>query len=380
MIRQIINFLIGERGVRPKNILFLNLEHPGFSHYKEDAGNLERIFEDYLKLTSPEGMVYCFLDEVHYFNEWQVFVKSHYEQKRVKFVVTGSNSRLLSNEFITLLSGRTTPIELYPFSFGEFMQARGAGSSDPVTQIKHRHIIRKMMDDYLRFGGFPEVAFLKEPETIKEIHAMYARSIIYQDIAARFGVKKPVDLESLFYYLAANASSLYTYNSVAKLTGLSDKTIKEYIACFSDAHLLFTVDAFSYSVKQKIKSPKKIYAIDAGLAGSVSLRSSDDTGRHLENAVFLELKRRGKELFFYKTKSGNEVDFICREGRTVTDLIQVATELQAEKTKKRELKGLFKAMEETGVTKGTIVTYEDEETIEENSKTVTVIPAYKFFR
>jgi hypothetical protein len=133
-------------------------------------------------------------------------------------------------------------------------------------------------------------------------------------------------------------------------------------------------------VKQKIKSPKKIYAIDAGLAGSVSLRSSDDTGRHLENAVFLELKRRGKELFFYKTKSGNEVDFICREGRTVTDLIQVATELQAEKTKKRELKGLFKAMEETGVTKGTIVTYEDEETIEENSKTVTVIPAYKFFR
>lgn len=379
LIRQIINFLIGERGVRPKNILFLNLEHPGFSRYKDDVGNLERIFEDYLKLASPEGMVYCFLDEVHYFNEWQVFVKAHYEQKWTKFVVTGSNSRLLSTEFITLLSGRTTPVEVYPFSFGEFMQARGMGTAEPATQLKHRHIIRKMMDDYLQFGGFPEVAFLKEPETIKEIHAMYARSIIYQDIAARFGIKKPVDLESLFYYLAANVSSLYTYNSIAKLTGLSDKTIKEYIACFSDAHLPFTVEAFSYSVKQQIKSPKKIYAIDAGLARSVSFRFSDDTGRHLENAVFLELKRRGKEIFYYKTQSGKEVDFICREGRTVTDLIQVAKELRVEKTKARELKALFKAMEEAGATDGTIVTYEEEETIVEDSRTVRVVPAYQFF-
>jgi hypothetical protein len=260
------------------------------------------------------------------------------------------------------------------------MQARGADYSDPLSQIKHRHKIRNLMDDYLRFGGFPEVAFLKQPETIKEIHAMYARSIIYQDIAARFGVKKPVDLESLFYFLAANVSSLYTYNSIAKLTDLSDKTIKEYISCFSDAHLLFTVDAYSYSVKQQIKSAKKIYAIDSGLAGSVSFRFSDDTGRHLENAVFLELKRRGKELFYYKTKNGNEVDFICREGRTVTDLIQVAKELRAEKTKNRELKAVFKAMDEVGVSNGTIVTYEDEETIEANSKTVTIIPAYKFFR
>lgn len=379
LIKQIINYLIAERNVKPKNIFFLNLEHPGFSRYKGDAAYLERIYEDYRKLASPEGMVYCFLDEVHFFNEWQVFVKAHYEKKKTKFIVTGSNSRLLSSEFITLLSGRTTPVEVYPFSFSEFMRARGADYPDSVSFAKHRHTIRNLMDDYLHFGGFPEIAFMRRPETIKEVHAMYARSMIYQDIAARFGVKKPIDLENLFYYLAANVSSLYTFNSIAKLTDLSDKTIKEYLSYFSDAYLLFTVDAFSYSVKQQMKSPKKIYAIDSGLAGSVSFRFSDDTGRHLENAVFLELKRSGKDLYYYKTKSGHEVDFICREGRKVTDVIQVAKELRDEKTKSRELKALFKAMDETGVAKGTIVTYEDEEEIEENSKIAKIIPAYKFF-
>jgi len=379
LIRQIINHLTGEKKINPKNILFLNLEHPGFSRYKGDAAYLERIYEDYMKLATPEGTVYCFLDEVHFFNEWQVFVKAHYERKETKFVVTGSNSRLLSSEFITLLSGRTVSVEVYPFSFGEFMKAKGADYSDPVSRVRHRHKIRNLMDDYLQFGGFPEIAFMKHPETIRDIHAMYARSILYQDIAARFGIKKPVDLENLFYYLAANVSSLYTFNSLSKLTDISDKTVKEYLSCFSDAYLLFTLDAFSYSVKQQIKSPKKVYAIDPGLAGSVSFRFSDDSGRHLENAVFLELKRGGKELFYYRTENGHEVDFICRKGRKVTDLIQVAKELRDEKTKGRELRALFKAMDETGVKNGTIVTYEDEEEIKEKSKSITIIPAYKFF-
>jgi hypothetical protein len=380
LARQIINHLVGEKKVVPRNILFLNLEHPGFSRYRRDPAYLERIYEDYLKLASPEGRVYCFLDEVHYFNEWQVFVKAHYEgNRRVKFIVTGSNSRLLSSEYIALLSGRTLPVEVYPFSFGEFMKARGADYQDPVSLVRHRHEIRRLMDDYLRDGGFPETAFMKHPETIRDIHAMYARSILYQDIAARFGVKKPVELENLFSYLAANVSSLYTFNSLSKLTGLSDKTVKEYLSCFADAYLLFTVDAFSRSVKQQMRSPKKVYAIDTGLAGSVSFRFSDDTGRHLENAVYLELRRRGKQLFSYRTETGYEVDLLCRTGRKITDLVQVAKELRDEKTRSRELRALFGAMDETGVKHGVIVTSEDEEEIKKGTQTVSVVPAYKFF-
>ncbi len=217
LIRQIINDLLKEKGIKPRNILFLNLEHPGFSRYKNDVGNLERVYEDYLKLASPSGMIYCFLDEVHFFQEWQVFVKSHYERKNVKFIVTGSNSRLLSSEFITLLSGRTIPVEVYPFSFSEFMRAKGEQYSNQVSLIKNRHKIRSLLDDFVREGGFPEIAFIEDRETRKEVLAMYARNILYQDIAARFGIKKAIDLENLFFYLASNISSSYSYNSLSKL-------------------------------------------------------------------------------------------------------------------------------------------------------------------
>ncbi len=378
LIRQIINHLLKEKGIKPRNILFLNLEHSGFSRYKNDVGNLERVYEDYLKLASPSGMIYCFLDEVHFFQEWQVFVKSHYERKNVKFIVTGSNSRLLSSEFITLLSGRTIPVEVYPFSFSEFIRAKGEHYSNQVSLLKNRHKIRSLLDDFVREGGFPEIAFIEDRETKKELLAMYARNILYQDIAARFGIKKAIDLENLFFYLASNISSSYSYNSLSKLTGLTDKTIKEYLSYFSDAYLLFTVDAFSFSVKHQLKSSKKVYTVDAGLAEAVSFRFSEDRGKFLENIIFLELKRRGKEVFYYKTTNGLEVDFIIKKGRNITDLIQVAGELTEEKTKAREMKALMKAMDEVGLKKSLIVTLEQEDEFKEGGKTISVVPAYKF--
>ena len=378
LIRQMINHLMKDKEVKPRNILFLNLEHPGFSRYKNDVNYLERVYEDYLKLTSPREMIYCFLDEVQFFKEWQVFVKSHYERKKVKFIVTGSNSRLLSSEFITLLSGRTIPVEVYPFSFSEFIRAKGGQYSDRVSFLKNRHVIRGFLDDFLRDGGFPEIAFIDEKETKKDILAMYARTILYQDIAARFGVKKAVDLENLFFYLASNISSLYSYNSLSKLMGLTDKTIKEYLSYFADAYLLFTVNAFSFSVKQQLKSSKKVYTVDVGLADAVSFRFSDDRGKFLENMIYLELKRRGKELFYYKTANGLEVDFIGKTGLAITDLIQVSRDLRDEKTKNREVRALIKAMDETGVENGLIVTQEEEGEIKKGGKTVTILPAYKF--
>jgi len=378
LLRQIINYLLKEKRIKPRNILFLNLEHPGFSRYKHDVENLERVYEDYLKLASPSEMVYCFLDEVHFFQEWQVFVKSHYERKKVKFIVTGSNSRLLSSEFITLLSGRTIPVEVYPFSFSEFIRAKGEQYSDQVSLLKNRHKIRGLLDDFVRQGGFPEIAFIEDRETQKEVLAMYARNILYQDIAARFGIKKTIDLENLFFYLASNISSSYSFNNLSKLTGLNDKTVKEYLSYFSDAYLLFTVDAFSFSVKNQLKSSKKVYTVDAGLAEAVSFRFSDDRGKFLENMVFLELKRRGKEVFYYKTGNGLEVDFIVKKGRHITDLIQVSGELTEEKTKAREVRVLIKAMDEIGLKKSLIITLEQEGEFKEGGKTISIVPAYKF--
>ena len=379
LARQTVNHLIHDKGVTPRNILFLNLENPQFSRYRNQVSYLDQAFEDYLKLVSPEGTVYCFLDEVHFFTEWQVFVKSRYERKNIKFVITGSNSHLLSSEFITLLSGRALSVEVFPFSFNEYVAASGIVLPDIVAQTKERNRLRGLLDDYLRNGGFPETTKIDVEATRKDILIMYARNILYQDIAPRFSVKKAVDLENLFFYLASNISSLYSFNKLADLTGLNDKTVKDYLGYFADAYLLFTLDSFSFSVREQIKSPKKVYAIDTGMAGAVGFSFSKNLGHLLENQVYLELKRRnGGQLYYFKTENGLEVDFTETTGGKVTRLIQVVQELGDEKTKNREMRALIKAMDETGLQQGDIVTYEEEDCISIDDKTINLIPAYKF--
>jgi uncharacterized protein len=378
LVRQTINHLIRDKGVSPRNILFLNLENPQFSRHRTDVSYLERAYDDYLKLAAPVGTVYCCLDEVHFFPEWQVFVKAKYELRNIKFIVTGSNSHLLTSEFITLLSGRAMPVEVYPFSFPEFIAANGLVVTDVVAETKQRNRLRKLLDDFLRFGGFPETCAVCLPETKKDLLVMYARNILYQDIAPRFNIKKAVDLENLFFYLASNISSLYSFNKLAALVGLNDKTVKEYLGYFSDAYLLFTLDSFAFSVKEQIKSPKKVYAIDTGMAGAVGFSFSENLGHLLENLVYLELKRRGHELYYYKTGNGLEVDFACCTGGKIKQLIQVVHTLGDEGTRNRELRSLVRALDETGLECGEIITYEEEEELAVDGKTIRLMPAYKF--
>jgi hypothetical protein len=378
LARQTINHLICDKGIPPRNILFLNLENPQFSRYRNDVSYLERAYNDYLKLIAPTGTVYCFLDEVHFFTEWQVFIKARYEQQGIKFVVTGSNSHLLTSEFITLLSGRAMPIEVYPFSFPEFVAARGLQLADSVDMLRERNRLRGLLDDYLRHGGFPETTAITTPATEKEVLVMYARNILYQDIAPRFAIKKAVDLENLFFYLASNISMLYSFNKLGALVGLNDKTVKDYLSYFNDAYLLFTLDAFAFSVKEQIRSPKKVYAIDTGMVGAVGFNFSDNLGRLLENLIFLELKRRGYALYYYKTGNGLEVDFACCAGGKVTQLIQVTYGMGEERSRHRELRALVKAMEETGLDNGLIITYEDEDEMVLDGKLISLIPAFKY--
>lgn len=378
LARQTINHLMRDKGIPPRNILFLNLENPQFSRYRNDISYLDRAYEDYLKLVAPRGTVYCFLDEVHFFSEWQVFVKAKYEQQQIKFIVTGSNSHLLSSEFITLLSGRALPVEVYPFSFAELALAKGLDLPDPVAVARERNRLRSLLDEYLRFGGFPEICALEAAATRKDILVMYARNILYQDIAPRFAIKKAVDLENLFFYLASNISSLYSFNKLAGLTGLNDKTVKEYVGYFRDAYLLFTLDSFAFSAKEQIKSPKKVYAIDTGMAGAVGFSFSENRGHLLENQIYLDLKRRGHELFYYRTSNGLEVDFACCTGGKVTQLIQVVQDLGDEKTRNREMRSLLKAMDETGLDHGEIVTYEEDDELTVDGKTIRLTSAFRY--
>jgi uncharacterized protein len=378
LMRQTINHLIRDRGVPPRNILFCNLEMPVLNRYRSEVANLDRLYEDYLKLAAPKGRTFVFLDEVQFFPDWQVFVKSRYELGGIKFMVTGSNSRLLSSDFMTLLSGRTLPVEVFPFSFVEFLLARNVTVSDEVSIIRQRLQLQSLCDDYLRTGGFPEAVFLDIPSLRNEVLGMYARTILQQDIVPRFAVKKPADLETLFLYLMTNVSALYTPKRLSAVVGLSDKTIKDYLAYYGDVRLLFALDVFHFSMKQQIRSPRKIYAVDTGLAAAVSFRFSENTGRYLENLVFLELHRRGEEMFYYRTANGLEVDFLCRKDNRPAALIQTVWDMEAEDTRKRELRALAKAMTELKLKEALVVTHEQEGEIAVNGGTVRLVPAWRF--
>ena len=139
---------------------------------------LERAYDDYLKLVAPEGPVYCCLDEAHFFPEWQVFVKAKYEQQNIKFIVTGSNSHLLTSSSLPSFPVLAMPVEVYPFSFLEFIAANGLVISDMVAETRQRNRLRKLLDDYLRFGGFPETSTVDAQATKNEILVMYARNIL----------------------------------------------------------------------------------------------------------------------------------------------------------------------------------------------------------
>lgn len=160
---------------------------------------------------------------------------------------------------------------------------------------------------------------------------------------------------------------------------MNDKTVKEYLSYFADAYLLFTLDSFSYSVREQIKSPKKVYIIDTGMAGAAGFSFSLNQGHLLENLVYLQLKRRGSvQLNYYKTENGLEVDFADSTCGKVNRLIQVAQTLGDDKTRERELRALVKAMDETGLKQGEIITYEEEDFLHVDDKAINLIPAYKF--
>jgi len=378
LLKQTINFLITQRNVPPKNIFFTNLEHPFFSQYSNEVKYLEQIFEDYLHLATPQGKIFCFLDEIQFFANWPIFIKAHYEQKKVKFVITGSNSFLMSHELLTLLSGRTLPVEVFPLSFGEFLRAKtDVQELTPSSLIKHRHVFRKLLEGFLRFGGFPEIALLDlQQHLADDLLNAYSKTILYQDVASRLNLKKPLDLERLFYYLASNIGAPFSYSGLAELFNLTDKTVKEYIEALIDANLLFEVDKFSFSLKHQIRAPKKIYAIDPGMVNAIAFKFSENLGKLFENVLYLELKRCKNEIYYYKTSSGFEIDFVVKKKKEL-QLIQVCLQLH-EKAEHREVRALIHAAKELKLKKGILITADVEKawTIEEIQ--LHAIPLYKF--
>lgn len=373
--RQMVNFLIGAKKINPKNIFFLNLEDPFLYSFKDDPKNLDIIFEEYLSIAEPKGKIFVFLDEVQFFDSWQVFVKARYEKGGIKFFITGSNSRLLSREMATLLSGRSIAKNIYPFSFDEIAGFRNIGLKDKISIHKNRKNILKLFQEYLKNGGFPEAVLEKNQEIKKEILVNYYKNILYQDIVPRFEVKKTREIENLLLYLFSNIGQGYSYKSLGEYLKVQDKTVKEYVSFFEKSFLLFEVSNYQYSLKKQENYPKKVYAIDNGFINAVSFAFSENYGRLLENTVFIRLLQQGKKIFYFKDK--NECDFLVKAGMKITEAIQVTKQLD-KNTEERELKGLLEAMKKFNLKEGWLLTEDQEEKRKIDGKNIHIMPVWKW--
>jgi predicted AAA+ superfamily ATPase len=210
LLKQAINYLI-KQNISPKNILFINLEHPYFLEYKNDINFLTKLYEEYIKLINPKGKIYCMFDEIQYFNNWQVYIKNQYEMTDIKFIITGSNSSMLSNDLNTLLSGRSLNIHLDTFSFTEFLDFKQIDYKSEFSQISNRIDIARAKDEYLKWGGFFEVFNCKDESIKKDILISYAKNIIYQDIVPRYNIRNSHIVERLFFYLLGTTTTILNY-------------------------------------------------------------------------------------------------------------------------------------------------------------------------
>ena len=355
LAKQAINHLI-ESGVNPYNIFFINLEQPYFLEYKSDANYLNTIYEEYLKLANPQGKIYVIFDEIQFFSNWQVFIKSKYESSDIKFIITGSNSSMLSNDLNTLLSGRSLNIHLDTFSFSEFLDFKEINHSNEIEKINNKIAIKRAVEEYMNWGGFYEVFSVENENLKKEILLSYVKNIIYQDIIPRYGIRNSEIVERLFFYLLSNSCTILNYTTLAKIFEISDKTIKEYINYFEDVFLLKRLDKFHNKEKEQIKSQKKIYTLDNGLL-QLSTKFSQNFGQKLENLVFNVLNQNNENLTYLR--DNYEIDFYTNK-----TLYQVSYKMDDEKTLNREINS-FKYFNEDKTKESKIITLNESKNIDD---------------
>jgi len=370
--------------VDKKSIIYINFENRKLFPLKKEYFNeiIEFIhFENLL----DKGKIYLFLDEVQKIDGWEKYIRSIYDEfkGKIKIFVSGSNASLLSKDYGTLLTGRHLSKTLMPLSFKEFLRFKKYEIKKVLTE-KDRANIKKFLEEYLDFGGFPEVVLSENKE---QMLSQLFNDILTKDILSR-NIRKESTIEEFSYYLAGNVSSLLSFNKMAnyfKSRGIkiSVPTIENYFKLIKNSFLFFDNLIFSYKIKDQFQNPRKIYCIDNGIFNFIGLKFSRDYGKMYENAVFLKLKKKSFDnylinIFYWKNIQHEEVDFVIKEGIKVIQLIQACYSIENVEIKKREIKALIKASNELKCNDLFIITksYENEEKID--NKKIKFIPLWKW--
>lgn len=355
----------------------LREQHSGYYLNFDDERLVSFRIEDFQKTNEIFHELYgerrtYYFDEIQNVEGWERFVRRLHDARK-KVCITGSNARLLSRELGTRLTGRYLQCNLYPFSFGEFLQFKNlvAGPDDFFTTAG-RAKLKRAFNLYFESGGMPEFVKTENREYLKSLY----ESILYRDVLVRHGLTNEKTMKELMLFVLSNIGKQVSYNKLAGVLALkSSTTVKEYFHYLESSYLVILLSKFSHSLQKNIYANKKIYLIDQGFANVLGFRLSRDSGRFLENVVLVELLRRKNELFYFQEK--HECDFVIKQGRAMQLAIQVCYELN-EDNKAREFAGLMEAMRACRLSEGILLTYDQEDETSLDGKKIRMLPVWKW--
>ncbi|MFH1457305.1 MAG: ATP-binding protein [Patescibacteria group bacterium] len=358
-------------------VLYFNFEDEKLISFR--AKDFDLLLESHLELLEPDENkdIYLFFDEIQNINGWDKFLNRLRENKKYKIFVTGSNATMLSKEISSKLTGRNIQIYLYPFSWYEFLKTQIIDFKENDLYDREKRIkVFKFFNQYLKFGGFPEVIITKQRFLLQE----YLKNIIYRDIVSRYKIKYEMHLREIVSFLITNITNKVSLKNIAKMTGIKNiNTIKNYLNYLENSFLFYSMPMYSYSIKQQIYNPDKLYICDLGVYNELSFKFSENKGQILENFVFMELKRKNKNIYYGEDKKYQEIDFVIIQKNKVCELIQCTCDINNSLTKKMELESLKKAMDNFKLKKGIVITYDFDGQEKIKGGVIYFIPAWKYF-
>ena len=378
----LIKLITGPRRVGKSTQALLMLRDKNFAYLNFDSQQLLDAWDANLVMRMLDyvypGYDYLLLDEVQNLDAWDLWVSELYRQGK-NLVITGSNAKMLSSEMATVLTGKYLQVEMLPFSLEELFDWH---------KLDLHHLMpeqgaecKVLADDYLRNGGYPEAVASRQ--LVRSYLDTLFDSIVWKDVAKRHNVRNTTDLNNLAVYLVSNFCNPLSANELAEELGLSSvNTTKKYMDYLHEPYLFYYLSRYNNKLKLMKKAPRKVYVVDNGFVAAKAFSVTENLGRLLENQIFIELVRRGydteKTMFYYRSRNDKEVDFVLRQGAHIERLVQVCYDLSSPKTEKREVDAIVECAGELKCDSLTIVTYDDDRTIEKDGYRIDVIPISKF--
>jgi predicted AAA+ superfamily ATPase len=348
-----------DAGASKTCILYINFEDDRLLPL--DQQKLAKLVDAFYALypENHERKCYLFFDEIQNVNNWPLVIRRLFDSKKAEIFLTGSSAKLLSKEIATNLRGRSLAIEIWPYSFSEFMRAKKIVVDRRLYDKKAEDKLKQYFHRYLSEGGFPEVLSYDQDLRMRTLQD-YVDVVIYRDIIERHNIKNPALIKYMILSMIHNVSKPFTinkfYNDIRSQGYKVGKDILyEYADHIEDTYLAFSIPIYDKSVRKIQTNPKKLYAIDTAMVRAMTLNHDSDLGRLFENIIFLDLKRAGYTIKYYLTTERYEIDFLVQTPRGHQKFLQVVWQQEGEKTIERESRALEAGMKELKID-GEIIT------------------------